>query len=89
MHKIETMEIQSVLVWKDGVKKSAVDLVIHSEFDDMETRAKFAYRLFTKDSEQVASGYVDLEGEGYLYWDGSNKGAYEIVCESLNLKPIA
>jgi len=83
------MEIQSVLVWKDGVKKSAVELVIHSEFDDMETRAKFAYRLFTKDAEQVASGYVDLMGEGYKYWDGSNKGAYEIVCDSLNLKPIA
>jgi hypothetical protein len=82
------MEIQSVLVWKDGVKKSAVELVIHSEFDDMESRAKFAYRLFTKDSEQVASGYVDLDGEGYPKWDGTNKMAYEIVAESLNLKLV-
>ena len=83
------MEIQSVLVWKDGVKKSAVDLVIHSEFDDMESRAKFAYRLFTKDSEQVASGYVDLDGSDYLAWDGTNVKAYEIVAAALNLKPIA
>jgi len=83
------MEIQSVQVWKDGTKKSAVDLVIHSEFDDMETRAKFAYRLFTKESEQVASGYVDLDGEAYLAWDGTNVKAYEIVAAALNLKPIA
>jgi hypothetical protein len=82
------MEIQSVLVWKDGIKKSAVDLVIHSEFDDMETRAKFAYRLFTKDAEQVASGYVDLDGSDYLAWDGSNQGAYEYVAITLNLKPV-
>jgi len=82
------MEIQSVLVWKDGIKKSAVELVIHSEFDDMETRAKFAYRLFAADGEQMASGYVDLDGEGYNNWDGTNEGAYEIVCDSLNLKPV-
>jgi len=82
------MEIQSVLVWKDGTKKSAVELVIHSEFDDMESRAKFAFRLFTKDAEQVASGYVDLDGSDYLAWDGTNVKAYEFVATSLNLKQI-
>ena len=83
------MEIQSKSIWKDGVNKNATQLLLHTEFDDMATNAKFAYRLFTSDGEQLVSGYLQIDGIDYQEWSGSNKDAYIWAAKELNLKPIA
>lgn len=79
------MEIQGIQLWKDGAKKTATEFVINTEFDDMSTRAKFAYRLLTKEGEQVANGYLDIDGDDYKNWNGNNERAYEWAMKQLNL----
>jgi hypothetical protein len=79
------MEIVAKQVWKDGAEKTATQFFIHTEFDDMSTRAKFAYRLLAEDGEQLINGYIEVNGEDYQEWSGSNADAYAWALGQLNL----
>lgn len=81
-------KIKSVSIWKEGVKKTANKFLLHIEHDNMENSAKFHYRLGNDEDESLSSGYLEMVGDEYTSWDGSNNFAYIWAVNKLNLSII-
>jgi hypothetical protein len=79
------MKIEPIAVWKDGGSKTATDISVQSEFDNLSTEAKFFYRLQNEEDFNLVSGYLTMSGEDYENWDNSNEAAYLWVIDQLDL----
>jgi hypothetical protein len=82
------MEINPITIWKDGVEKVANKLLLHIEYDNMEDRVRFFYRLCNQDEENISAGYLEMMDDEYTSWDGNNNFAYIWAVNKLNLSII-
>lgn len=87
-------QIQPISIWKNGALKTAsiLDAIIIN--DNMSLSCTFYYMLKEVDriiddqtitGESLAEGNVNLSGEDYNNWNGSNDAAYEFVAASINV----
>jgi hypothetical protein len=82
------MEINPITIWKDGVEKVANEILLHIEYDNMEDRVRFFYRIGNADEQNISVGYLEMVGDEYTSWDGSNNFAYIWAVNKLNLSII-
>ena len=88
-------KIESVNVWKNGQSQEANVLIATIINDDLKTYCTFYYQLCSsvEDSDEIplriveclANGNINLEGDAYLEWDGSNDYPYFYIANKLNL----
>lgn len=88
-------KIEAVNVWKNGQSKEANLLVATIINDNLQTFCTFYYELCSSGEgteempliigESLANGNVNLDGDAYLEWDGSNDYAYDYIANKLNL----
>ena len=88
-------QIEAVTIWSNGENKNANFLNSIIVQDNLESSCSFYYQLCegvkeTEDDNLVAGsvlsqGNLNLSGEEYLAWDGSNEEAYLYIASKLNL----
>jgi hypothetical protein len=88
-------QIENVAIWKNGEQKTASILNAYIVNDNLETSCSFYYQLCeggqgTEEmplvmGNSLAEGNVQMAGEDYLGWDGSNNSAYAYIAAELNL----
>ena len=88
-------QIENVTIWKNGEMKTASILNAYIVNDNLETSCSFYYQLCeggqgTEEmpliiGNSLAEGNVQMGGEDYLAWDGSNNYAYAYIAGQLNL----
>ena len=88
-------KIQAVTIWKNGESQEANLLNAYIINDNLESSCSFYYSLNAsgEGTEEMplivgatlADGGIDMIGEDYLGWDGSNQSAYTYIAEKLNL----
>jgi hypothetical protein len=88
-------QIEKIQIWLNGESKTANVLNASIFFDDMESYCSFSYELISSEKsteeedvnlvQTLANGSVNLSGEDYLEWDGSNDYAYNYIANKLNL----
>ena len=83
--------IHPLVIWSDGITKTAVCIRLYISYDDLETRAAFQYALCDSDGVTIYAGQVNVDGQIYLDWGASgdsNAEAYTIAAAQLNLTLI-
>lgn len=89
------MKIQAVSIWKDGKIYKASEFEMRSVSDDLKSCATFHFEMKEKSSivndnevqgQVLAVGNLQLMGEEYTSWDGSNNSAYLWALNQLNIK---
>jgi hypothetical protein len=87
-------EIQPLQIWKNGEVKTASLLDAQIISDNLQSACVFYWMLKEADivvDDQVGSGLiladgnVNLLGEDYDNWDGSNDFAFEYIAQQLNV----
>ena len=92
-------QISPVLIWTNGVSKTAEFLQVTGINDNYESAAVNYWQLFTKvedaegvesAGESVAQGNLSISGESYVEWGdipamGVNAWIYDWVANQLNL----
>ena len=82
--------IQPIQIWQNGQFIEVSLLNVKIVYDDLDTSCKFYYQLKNNNqnnllSQKIVDGNVDLSGQDYLEWNGSNEDAYSYVAQQLNL----
>ena len=90
--------IQPVTIWKNGESQEANLLNAYIINDNLATACSFYYQLCSSGQgteamplniwQTLAEGNVQMDGEKYLAWDGSNDYAFSYIAEKLNLTLI-
>jgi hypothetical protein len=88
-------KIEAVNVWKNGESQEANLLVASIQYDNLQNSCSFLYQLCSSGEgteempliigQELASGNINLDGDAYLEWDGSNDYAYDYIANKLNL----
>jgi hypothetical protein len=91
-------KIESVNVWKNGQSQEANILLATIINDDLQSYCTFYYQLCSSGEgneempliigECLANGTINLDGDSYLEWDGSNDYPYFYIADKLNLTII-
>ena len=77
-------EIKNIKIWQNGINVQ-VNRIALTVQDNLKDAASFHYTLFSDDNAIINSG-IEMGGEDYLNWDGSNEAAYEWIAKNLNLE---
>lgn len=83
--------IEPIKIWNNGEIKEVTVLEVAIIYDNLNSNCTFYYELKSESedigllSNKVAYGNIQLSGEEYLNWDGSNDFAFIYVAEQLNL----
>jgi hypothetical protein len=87
-------EIQPLQIWKNGEVKTASILDAQIINDNLESNCTFYWMLKEADSvvdeqtisgQTLADGNVNLSGEDYDNWDGSNDYAFSYIATQINV----
>jgi hypothetical protein len=87
--------IKPINIWHNGQTKSANKLNAYIVHDNLENSCTFYYDLVnhteTQNPEEtnntvLANGNVNMTGEQYENWDGTNMTAYEFIAEQINVE---
>jgi len=95
-------QIEPVIIWVNGVSKTAEYLQVTGINDNYESSATNYWQLFTKNvdaegvesqGEQVAQGNLTISGQDYINWGDQpamaiNAWIYNWTAEQLNLTII-
>lgn len=80
--------IKPLSIWQNGQIETAEQIELHISFDNLQTMATIWYCLQTIDGKRIVEGILNIDGENYQNWDGSNSSALKIVSEILNISYI-
>jgi hypothetical protein len=81
--------IDKIKVWKDGKVYDADDIEVVCVYNDMESVARFYYRLEDSTGAVVSDGNVEIKGDDYKRLstlNNWNDRAVVMVMQSLNVK---
>ena len=91
-------KIEPVSIWKNGQQLEA-NLLEATSQDNLIDSCTFYYQLLAGGDgteampltyhETLVQGSLNLTGDNYLAWDGSNDFAFTYIAEKLNLTLIA
>jgi hypothetical protein len=87
--KTSKKPIDKVKVWKDGKVYDADDIEVVCVYNDMESVARFYYRLEDSTGAVVSDGNVEIKGDDYKRLstlNNWNDRAVVMVMQSLNVK---
>jgi hypothetical protein len=74
------IQIQPVTITKIGTEFS-----LNLMFDDLSTIAQFSYYISNDSGEWIQQGNLNMTGDDYTNWNGSNTGAYDWALNELGL----
>jgi hypothetical protein len=79
-------EIKNISIWQNGVilEANKISITVHDNLNDS---ASFYYTLFAGDNAVVNSS-IEINGEDYTKWNGSNDAAYKLVAAKINVTII-
>ncbi len=72
------IKIQDVTITKTGN-----EFFITLMFDNLSTTAQFTYYVANDIGEWIQQGNLNMTGEDYTNWNGSNAGAYDWALQQL------
>jgi hypothetical protein len=87
--KTSKKPIDKIKVWKDGKVYDADDIEVVCVYNDMESVARFYYRLEDSTGAVVSDGNVEIKGDDYKRLstlNNWNDRAVVMVMQSLNVK---
>ena len=87
--KVSKKPIDKIKVWKDGRVYDADDIEVVCVYNDMESVARFYYRLEDSTGAVVSDGNVEIKGDDYKRLstlNNWNDRAVVMVMQSLNVK---
>ena len=87
--KTSKKPIDKIKVWKDGKVYDADDIEVICVYNDMESVARFYYRLEDSTGAVVSDGNVEIKGDEYKRLstlNNWNDRAVVMVMQSLNVK---
>lgn len=82
--QFKTIKPSSAFTSSGRVTVEKINLL--SVSDNLVDKVTFKFTLADKDGAIACDGVFTLEGNDYGKWDATDRGAYEIVCESLGLE---
>lgn len=88
-------KIESVSIWNNGKSEDANLLIAIISSDNLSSFCNLEYKLCSSTEEiddinfhignVLSNGYITMDGDAYLEWDGSNDYAYNYIANKLNL----
>jgi hypothetical protein len=72
------IKIQDVTITKTGN-----DFYLAIVSDNLSDNAQFLYQVSNEDNEIIQNGELQMTGEEYTNWNGSNAGAYDWALNKL------
>lgn len=75
------IQIQPVTVTKTGNEFSLTLM-----FDDLSTTAQFTYYVANDSGEWIQQGNLNMTGEDYKNWNGTNTAAYDWALNELGFE---
>jgi hypothetical protein len=81
-------QIKPLNIWKNGKIEKAIYIFLQINFDNLIDLATFYYSLKDENQNQILDGNINIDGEDYIKWNGSNDNVYNIVSEKLNIKLV-
>lgn len=88
--------IEPIQIWSNGKNKTATILSAKIVSDDLINSCIFYWSLFEQNPVDpevptgpsyitLAQGSIDMNGEDYQNWDGSNDAAYSFIAGKINV----
>lgn len=71
--------------WLNGEITSATQLLFYLGYDDLKTTARFYYELQNENGVMLGNGNIEITGEQYQSWDGTNESAWDFAANKLGL----
>ena len=84
------IQINTTIIWKNGVEKEAVTLDAQSIQDNLENEAKFYYTLNDVNNFTLIAGNITIVGDDYIQWhinDFATNWIMNWIAAQLNLTP--
>jgi hypothetical protein len=86
-------QIQPIGIWKDGTVRNGSFFSLLSVYDNLVDRVSFWYEIKdvndpTEATVALTKGNIDLTGNDYTGWDGTNVQAYVLIAGKLNLSLV-
>jgi hypothetical protein len=84
------IRINPTFIWTNGIEKEAIYLDSVSIQDNLETEAKFYYKLIDVNFFTLIAGNISINGDDYVQWlanDFSTNWIMNWISTKLNLTP--
>ena len=84
------VQIQPLSIWKEGTIHIGSFISLLSVYDNLKDRVSFWFEIkeiddATEATPALSNGNIDLVGDEYTSWDGSNNQAYTLIASKLSL----
>lgn len=70
--------------WNDTI--NATHLCANLMQDDLKNSAIVTWQLVTSTGTQMQTGFMEMKGQNYLNWDGSNLYLFKFIADKLGLQ---
>ena len=81
-------EIIAFQIWRNGKTLNAENIVLQISFDNLIDTVLFHYSLKDKELNDIVNGHINMTGNDYKNWDGSNDQAFDYVAKKLGIQLV-
>lgn len=64
----------------------AVGISVISAYDNLTDKVIFEYLIYSSPTVTIGGGKIEISGDDYALWDGSEMGAYELVAQKVGFE---